>query len=67
MATVLLVVSWLIRVVGVIAITLSLLSVILLGLGGCLGGELVDRMGVGVHEGARLNSPSSLSRGPARR
>ena len=26
-----------------------------------LGGELVDRLGVGVHEGAGLNAPSSLS------
>ena len=28
---------------------------------GWLGGELVDRMGVGVHEGANVNAPSSLS------
>ena len=28
---------------------------------GWLGGELVDRLGVGVHDGASLNSPSSLS------
>jgi uncharacterized membrane protein len=27
-----------------------------------LGGELVDRLGVGVHEGANLDAPSSLSR-----
>jgi uncharacterized membrane protein len=27
-----------------------------------LGGELVDRLGVGVSEGANLNAPSSLSR-----
>jgi uncharacterized membrane protein len=30
-----------------------------------LGGELVDRLGVGVDDGAHLNAPSSLS-GPAR-
>jgi uncharacterized membrane protein len=30
-----------------------------------LGGELVDRMGVGVDEGAHLDSPSSLSELPA--
>jgi uncharacterized membrane protein len=30
-----------------------------------LGGELVERLGVGVDEGANLNSPSSLSRRPA--
>src|SRR3954454_24407820 len=61
------VVSWLIRTggPGVISIILSLLGVLLLGLGGWLGGELVDRMGVGVHEGAHLNSPSSLSGRPA--
>lgn len=30
-----------------------------------LGGELVNRLGVGVHEGAHLDSPSSLSELPA--
>ena len=33
---------------------------------GWLGGELVDRMAVGVHEGAHVNAPSSLSGRPAR-
>ena len=28
---------------------------------GWLGGELVDRLGIGVHEGANVNAPSSLS------
>ena len=35
-----------------------------LGLGGVtgwLGGELVERLGVGVDDGANLNAPSSLS------
>jgi hypothetical protein len=32
---------------------------------GWLGGELVDRMAVGVDDGAHLNSPSSLSGLPA--
>jgi hypothetical protein len=32
---------------------------------GWLGGELVDRLGVGVDKDADLNAPSSLSRGPA--
>jgi uncharacterized membrane protein len=32
---------------------------------GWLGGELVDRLGVGVDEGANLNAPSSLSGLPA--
>jgi uncharacterized membrane protein len=34
-------------------------------LGGWLGGELVSRLGVGVHEGAHLNCPNSLSGRPA--
>jgi uncharacterized membrane protein len=29
---------------------------------GWLGGELVDRLGVGVDEGANLDAPSSLTR-----
>jgi uncharacterized membrane protein len=33
--------------------------------GGWLGGELVSRLGVGVYEGAHLNSPNSLSGRPA--
>jgi uncharacterized membrane protein len=33
---------------------------------GWLGGELVDRLGVGVDEGANVNAPSSLSGRPAR-
>jgi uncharacterized membrane protein len=43
----------------------------LIGLGlalftGWLGGELVDRLGVGVHDGANLDAPSSLSGRAAR-
>jgi hypothetical protein len=33
---------------------------------GWLGGELVDRLGVGVDDGANLHAPSSLSGRPAR-
>jgi uncharacterized membrane protein len=33
---------------------------------GWLGGELVDRLGVGVDDGANVNAPSSLSGRPAR-
>jgi|SRR5262245_19294690 len=33
---------------------------------GWLGGELVDRLGVGVDDGANLDAPSSLSGRPAR-
>ena len=35
------------------------------GVTGWLGGELVDRLGVGVDRGANLNAPSSLSGQPA--
>jgi uncharacterized membrane protein len=47
-----------------------LLEVVALALGavsGWLGGELVDRLGVGVDDGAHLDAPSSLSGEPARR
>lgn len=37
----------------------------LAALTGWLGGELVDRLGVGVDDGAHLNSPNSLSGKPA--
>jgi uncharacterized membrane protein len=42
----------------------SILSLVGLGtalLGGWLGGELVERLGVGVDEGANLNAPNSLT------
>ena len=48
---------------------LFLLEVVALALGsvaGWLGGELVDRLGVGVDDGAHVNAPSSLSGRPAR-
>jgi uncharacterized membrane protein len=48
---------------------LFLLEVVGLGLGsvaGWLGGELVDRLAVGVDDGAHLDAPSSLSGRPAR-
>jgi uncharacterized membrane protein len=47
-----------------------LLSVIAVGIGavtGWLGGELVDRLGVGVDPGAHLDAPSSLNGEPAGR
>jgi uncharacterized membrane protein len=49
--------------------TVFLLEVAALALGsvaGWLGGELVDRLGVGVDDGAHLDAPSSLSGRPAR-
>ncbi|MDQ2687396.1 MAG: DUF2231 domain-containing protein [Armatimonadota bacterium] len=47
------------------ALTLSLLGGGLAMAAGWLGGELVDRMRVGIDDGAHLNSPSSLSGLPA--
>ena len=37
------------------------MSFVGLGMAGWLGGELVDRLSVGVDDGAHLNAPSSLS------
>ena len=48
-----------------LAQVLSLAGVLLAGVTAWLGGELVDRLGVGVSDGAGLNAPSSL-RGDAR-
>ncbi len=48
-----------------VAIILGLVGAGLAAITGWLGGELVDRMGVGVDEGAHLNSPNSLSGRPA--
>jgi uncharacterized membrane protein len=62
--------SWLIRydvpmVPEAGAIVLSALGVSLALFTGWLGGELVDRLSVGVDTGAHLDSPSSLSDRPA--
>jgi uncharacterized membrane protein len=43
----------------------EVVALLLGSVGGWLGGELVDRLGVGVDEGANLNAPSSLSALPA--
>lgn len=51
--------------VGGAALALSLVGMGLSGLTGWLGGELVDRLGVGVDDGANLDAPSSLSGQPA--
>ena len=45
---------------------LELAAVSLGSVAAWLGGELVDRLGVGVHDGAHLDAPSSLSGLPAR-
>jgi uncharacterized membrane protein len=42
------------------AIILSVVAVLLALVTGWLGGELVDRLGVGVDEGANLDAPNSL-------
>jgi len=39
----------------------SIIGFLLALVGGWLGGELVERLGVGVHPGANLDAPSSLS------
>src|SRR5438477_5427760 len=48
---------------SVLALVCSFAGVILAGVTGWLGGELVERLRVGVDDGADLNAPSSLSRG----
>jgi uncharacterized membrane protein len=50
---------------GTTALMLSFLGGMLAVVTGWLGGELVDRHGVGVDEGAHLDAPSSLSGHPA--
>ena len=44
-----------------IALTLSFVAVVIAVIAGWFGGELVDRLGIGVDEGANPNAPSSLS------
>jgi uncharacterized membrane protein len=68
---VLFVMSWLFRwatpgyLPDFLTFALALIAVGIAGVGGWLGGELVDRLGVGVDPGAHLNAPSSLSERPA--
>jgi len=50
---------------GGLPFLLSLLGFGLVGVTGWLGGEMVDRLGVGVDDGANLDAPSSLSGLPA--
>ena len=50
---------------GGLPFALSLAGFGLAGVTGWLGGELVDRLGVGVDDGANLDAPSSLSGLPA--
>lgn len=46
---------------GGAALALSFVAILVAMVGGWLGGELVDRLGVGVDDGANVNAPSSLS------
>ena len=61
--------SWFLRlgatdhVPGVAAFVLALLGLVLSGLTGWLGGELVARLGVGVDDGANLDLPASFATG----
>ena len=59
------VLSWILRLgepsaPPLLAIVLSVAGAALGAVTGWLGGELVDRLGVGVDDGANLNAPSSL-------
>jgi uncharacterized membrane protein len=63
-------VSWLLRydvpwAPGTFPMILSAIGVSIAMITGWLGGELVDRLAVGVDEGAHLDTPSSLSDRPA--
>ena len=63
---ILFVASWVLRresleVPSTAALALSFIGVGSALLGGWLGGELVERLGVGVTPGANLNAPSSLT------
>ena len=44
-----------------LALALALVGAGALGLGGYLGGELVERLGVGITPGANINAPPSLT------
>ena len=61
-------VSWLLRLgadnwrPGALALVCSFAGVALAGVTGWLGGELVERLGVGVDENAGIDAPSSLSK-----
>ena len=65
-------VSWLMRfydfnhIPSVVAFVISLVALGVAAVTGWLGGELVDRLGVGVDPGAHLDAPNSLTNLPAR-
>lgn len=49
-----------------VAIALGVVGAVVAGVTGWLGGELVNRLSVGVDDGAHVDAPSSLSGEPAR-
>jgi uncharacterized membrane protein len=67
------VVSWIIRVSqtiprsGVAAFIVALAGFVVLLVGGWLGGELLERLGMGVYEDANLDAPSSVKWGQRER
>jgi len=70
LVVVLFAISWLLRLPDPLtpsgtAIGLGITGFLLALVTGWLGGEMVDRLGVGVDEGANVNAPSSLSGRPA--
>ncbi len=50
---------------GSVSVVLSLIGVLLALVTGWLGGELVERLGIGVDDGAHPDATSSLSGRPA--
>lgn len=48
-----------------VALVVALAGLALAAVTGWLGGELVDRLGVGLDDGANLDAPNSLSGRPA--
>lgn len=50
---------------GMIGYLLSFVGFLLAGVTGWMGGELVDRLGIGVDDGAHPDAPSSLTNLPA--
>jgi uncharacterized membrane protein len=60
--------SWLLRAnaaqwhPNAAALVLSFAGVVVAGISGWLGGELVERLGVGIDDDATLNAPSSLAK-----
>ena len=68
---ILFVVSWLLRrtspgyIPTSLALIFSFAGILLAVITAWLGGEMVDRLGVGVDRGANVNAPSSLSSQPA--